>query len=161
MSDTKIDPKKLRNVAGAFATGITIVCVEDNDNGIHGMTANSFLSVSLDPPLVLFSVNDNAKILEYLSIGKRVGISILCDDQKLVSNQFAGFNEEDIEIEFSKSEDCHLIKDAMAWYSTSVHEIIQAGDHYLILCNVLDLDRDENKSPILYYSGYKSIGNNI
>ena len=62
MSITKIDGKRLRQVAGAFPTGVTVVTTEKEDGSIHGMTASSFLSVSLDPALVSFCVKENATI---------------------------------------------------------------------------------------------------
>lgn len=156
-----IDVNKLRQVAGAFATGITVVTTEDAEGQIQGMTANSFLSVSLNPPLVLFSVDENSAILEHLAIDKAVGISILCDNQLNISNQFAGFNEEDIEVDFLKKGTAHIIDDCLAWYSTKIQQIIPAGDHSLILCEVLDLDRVGERDPILFYAGYRQVGNSI
>lgn len=152
------DNKTLRNVAGAFATGITVVTTTKEDGSIHGMTANSFLSVSLDPPLVAFSVREQGSMMKYLKKGKAVSISILSEEQEPVSNQFAGRNEPSFEVQFEKhQEGVPTIKDSLAWYNTKVKNIIPAGDHFLILCQVTNLHRAENGSPLLYYSGYKSI----
>lgn len=156
--NTTIDSKKLRNVAGAFATGITVVTTKKEDGSIHGMTANSFLSVSLNPPLVAFSVKEIGSMVRYLKEGKKVGISILSEQQEIVSNQFAGWNDPPIEIEMDiHNNGIHTIKNCLAWYCTEIKSIIPAGDHYLVLCKVLDLDRSEEKKPLLYYSGYKSV----
>ena len=122
------------------------------------MTANSFLSVSLHPPLVAFSVRKQGSMMQHLKVGKPVGISILSEEQELVSNQFAGQNETPIEIHFEKHQSgVSTIQNSLAWYNTKIQNIIPAGDHFLILCEVLDLHRYENKNPLLYYSGYKSI----
>jgi len=154
-----IDSKKLRKVAGAFATGITVVTVEKTDGTVKGMTANSFLSVSLSPPLVSFSIQENGSMIPHLQIGKAIGISILSDQQQAVSDQFAGRNNSPIEIRMTQpTAGVHIIKDCLAWYSTTVQSILAVGDHLLIVCRVVDLDRVENGSPLLYYSGYQKIG---
>ncbi len=157
MEKAKIDGKKLRQVAGAFPTGVTIVTTENAKGDIHGITASSFLSVSLDPALVSFCLKKDAAIFPLLRIGKIVGISILSSGQQHVSNQFAGFNKEDIEVPMMKMKaGASVIAEALAWYSTEVTQIIQVGDHYLILCEVKDLDRREEGSPLVYWSGYRT-----
>ena len=154
----QIDSKKLRRVAGAFATGVTVVTVEKADKTVQGMTANSFLSVSLAPPLVAFSIRENGSLVPYLEIGKAVGISILSDQQQAISNQFAGLNNPPIEISMRQPSDgIHIIEDCLAWYNTIVQRIIPAGDHLLVLCKVVDLDRAADKNPLLYYGGYQKI----
>lgn len=161
MNKAKIDGKKLRQVAGAFPTGVTIVTTEKADGSIHGMTASSFLSVSLDPALVSFCVKENAAIFPMLSIGKKVGISILAATQQQVSNQFAGINKAEIEVPMLKKTGATVIANALAWYSTEIHQIIPAGDHFLILCEVKDLERAAEGNPLVYWSGYRTITDNL
>lgn len=161
-SVTKIDGKKLRQVAGAFPTGVTIVTTEKSDGSIHGMTASSFLSVSLNPALVSFCVKSEAVIFPMLPIGKTVGISILAANQQQVSNQFAGFNKEEMEVPMIKKQaGASVIAEALAWYSTTVHQIIPAGDHFLILCEIKDLDRAAEGNPLVYWSGYRTTSDKI
>lgn len=157
----KIDGKKLRAVAGGFATGITVVTTLTDDGRVIGMTANSFVSISLDPPLVGFFVTLDAELMDHMKSGQAVGISILSAEQKNISSQFAGMNEEDIEISFDNNGDYYKISEALGWYETIVEEISQVGDHYMIQCKVIDLDRDKTKDPLLYYSGYKGMGEEI
>ena len=162
MSYRKIDGKKLRQVAGAFATGVTIVTTEKEDGSIHGMTASSFLSVSLNPALVSFCIKEDCILFQLLKEGKRVGISILEAQQKEVSNQFAGFNKEEIEVPMTKKmEGVSVIDNALAWYATEVYMIIPTGDHYSIFCKVLDLERTSEGQPLVYWSGYRTTGDNI
>ena len=159
--DTKIDGKRLREVAGAFATGVTVITTQKADGGIHGITANSFLSVSLDPPLVSFCLQNDSSLLPLMKKDKIVGISILEASQKDVSNQFAGLNKKDIEVATSlTASGATVIDGALAWYSTRVQQIIPAGDHYLVLCAVKELDRVSVKEgkPLLYFSGYRTTG---
>ena len=157
MENIIIDQKKLRQVAGSFATGITVVCTRDESGSIQGMTANSFLSVSLDPPLVLFSVMAEAKFLDYCQKESTVGISILSENQKVISDQFAGLLPESIPIRFEDQTECPLIAGALAWYKVRVEALHEVGDHILVICKVLDLQQNEG-NPLLYYRGYKSIG---
>ena len=157
----KIDTKKLRSVAGGFATGVTVVTAEQSDGKVIGMTASSFVCISLDPALVGFFVMDDASFMGAMRIGQPVAISILSADQKAISDQFADRNKKDSPVDFDKNGSYYKIEDALAWYETEVEGIIPAGDHFLITCKVLNLERDPNKSPLLYYSGYKSIGEEI
>jgi len=156
----KLDPSKLRKVAGAFATGITVVTAIKPDGSIYGMTANSFLSVSLEPALVMFSVQNTGSLMEYCKVGNTIGISVLAEDQEPISNQFAGFNKEDITVEMEEKDNASVVASAMAWYSTKIDSIIKAGDHHLIICAVVACDRDESKSPLLYFNGYKTLDSN-
>ena len=158
MNTTKIDGKRLRQVAGAFPTGVTIVTTEKDDGSIHGMTASSFQSVSLDPALISFCVKETAVIFPLLAIGKRVGVSILEASQKEISNQFAGFNKEEIEVVMTKKDTgSTVVQGALAWYCTVVHQIIPVGDHFLILCEVQNLGRAAHGNPLVYWSGYRTV----
>ena len=161
MNEVKIDGKKLRQVAGAFPTGVTIVTTEKADGSIHGMTASSFLSVSLDPALVSFCIKGDAAIFPMLNLGKTVGISILKSTQQQVSNQFAGFNKEEIEVPMVKKGGASVITNALAWYCTEVHRIIPAGDHFMILCEVKDLERAAEGNPLVYWSGYRTTSDKL
>lgn len=154
----QIDSKLLRKVAGAFATGVTVVTTLRDDGTVHGMTANSFVSLSLDPPLVAFSIRTEGQMTKYLQVGKAVGISILSDRQQAISNQFAGYGDDEVVIEMeSRMNGAHTIKDCLAWYATIVKDIIPVGDHFMIICEVQYLHRAEEGKPLLYFSGYKTI----
>ena len=154
-----IDQKRLRQVAGAFPTGVTIVTTEHVNGQIYGMTASSFLSVSLDPALVSFCIKKEATLFSLLKEGKIVGISILASDQKEISNQFAGINKEEIAVPMTrKAAGASTVAGALAWYSTKITQIIPAGDHFLILCEIIDLGRAESGLPLVYWSGYRTTG---
>lgn len=155
----KIDPNILRQTAGAFATGVTIITV-DHEDEMHGMTANSFVSVSLDPALVMFSVRNEAQILSAISVGKAIGINILQESQKAISDHFAGIENSAANPSFETIHDSKILKGCLAYYCCQVDRIIECGDHQLILCKVIICQRNEGK-PLLYYSGYSSLGDPI
>ena len=83
------DSRQFRNALGRFSSGVTIVTTSHNGQA-HGMTANAFVSVSIDPPLVLVSVDHRAAMHNFLPESKRYGVSILAERQEQLSNHFAG-----------------------------------------------------------------------
>src|SRR6267154_6912807 len=79
-----LSPIEFRKAMGSFATGVTIITL-DLDGEVHGMTANAFASVSLDPPLLLVCVDHSARTHAHLHAKKRFGVNILAEDQRLIS----------------------------------------------------------------------------
>ena len=84
-----IDPTELRRCLGSFVTGVTVITVLDERGAPIGMTANSFNSVSLDPPLIVWSLRSNAKTFDAYSRAKRFVVNILAEDQVDISSRFA------------------------------------------------------------------------
>jgi flavin reductase (DIM6/NTAB) family NADH-FMN oxidoreductase RutF len=159
--ETIPESEKLRKVAGAFATGIAVVSLEDENQETLGMTVNSFLSVSLDPPLVLFSAGNNSRMLPYCKQDTALSINILSYAQKHISDHFAGFVNLEDRLKLKHFGDFVRIPEACAWYETRIEKLIDAGDHKLILCRIIDCERDEAAEPILFYKGYRTIGQEI
>jgi len=149
----EINKTVLKKVAGSFATGVTIINAKDNAGKLAGMTVSSFVSVSLDPPLVSFFIDNNAKLLGQIKVGDTLSISILAANQQSISNHFAGYPDPEKAVEFDKSEGFPIIKNALGWYVTEVLELNPTGDHYMVLCAVEKLGRNEDISPLLYFSG--------
>ena len=127
-----IDNKKLREVAGGFATGISVVTLEKNDGSIIGMTINSFVSISLEPALIGFFINNKANLYNFMKGETEATVSILAQDQKEISNQFAGLNKHEISIEYESVGHFHKIKNALGWYSIRIEKTISLGDHLMI-----------------------------
>ena len=92
----------LRETLGMFATGVTVITTRVGDQ-IHGMTANAFMSVSLEPPLVLISVDRRTKMCSLLHEGRRFAVSVLAADQHALSDRFAGRAPEDAPVRASRS----------------------------------------------------------
>src|SRR5687767_9348253 len=84
-----MDPRLFRQTVGQFVTGVTVIATE-NAGVVHAMTANSFTSLSLDPPLVLFCVGRHTKMGSLIRESGRFSVNILSRDQKDVSSYFAG-----------------------------------------------------------------------
>jgi flavin reductase (DIM6/NTAB) family NADH-FMN oxidoreductase RutF/DNA-binding IclR family transcriptional regulator len=88
-SDRSFDTRELRQVLGSFVTGVTVITTIDSDGKPHGLTANSFSSVSLDPPLILWSQSRTAPSHSVFSACQRFAVNILADEQVEISNRFA------------------------------------------------------------------------
>jgi flavin reductase (DIM6/NTAB) family NADH-FMN oxidoreductase RutF len=142
--------RELRRVMGRFATGVTVVTTVERDV-VHGMTANSFLSVSLRPPLVLVSLG-RCKMNEMLCHTNWYGISVLADDQEHFAAHFAAQKTSPVEPRFVWEQGVPLLEGALAHVVCRVVEGHRAGDHMLWIGQVEHmLHRDG--APLLFYSG--------
>ncbi len=148
---TRVDSLEFRRALGRFASGITVVTTE-HEGSVHGMTANAFVSVSLDPPLVLVSVDNHAKMHEILPLSGRYGISILRDSQEDLSRHFAGRPRNGTEVSFTRRNGVPLLEDALAHLACGVVDTHPAGDHTLYIGRVDYLDYRDG-APLLYYTG--------
>lgn len=146
-----IDPEQFRNVLGRFASGVTIVTTKVADN-IHGMTASSFVSVSLNPPLILVSIDKAARFHNLLKESGRFGVSILSENQQPLSNHFADRKTSGIEVPYIEKDNIALIDGAIAHLIVDVNQIYSAGDHSLFLGKVRYL-KSFNGRPLVFYSG--------
>ena len=152
MSDnTHIDPREFRNALGRFASGVTVVTTE-LDGQIYGMTANAFISVSLDPPLVLVSVDKRATLNKMLPVSKRYGVNILAQDQQDLSDHFARRPVEGLKISFVEKHGIPVLDGAIAQLVVRVVDMHPAGDHILYIGQVEHLEWREGK-PLLYFAG--------
>ena len=106
----------LRKTLGQFATGVTVVTTLKGEQ-VHGMTANAFMSVSLEPPLVLVSVDRRTKMCNLLHEGCHYGVSVLCETQSALSDRFAGRADEGLpEPRFALVRDTPLVEGALAHF---------------------------------------------
>jgi flavin reductase (DIM6/NTAB) family NADH-FMN oxidoreductase RutF len=147
-----MDRAALRRTFGRFATGVTIVSCE-REGRVHGMTANSFTSVSLEPALVLVSIGNDARMADLLRAGGDYGLNILASGQEHLSNHFAGRPSEQ-EIAFVREGGVPLIAGALAHLVCRIKDVWPAGDHSLFVGEVLDHRHDEEGDPpLLFYNG--------
>jgi flavin reductase (DIM6/NTAB) family NADH-FMN oxidoreductase RutF len=143
----------LRQTLGMFATGVTVITTHA-DEQIHGMTANAFMSVSLEPPLVLISVDRRTKMCSMLHHGQRFGVSVLAADQHALSDRFAGRADEDApEPGFAIVHETPLVDGAAAMFVSRVARSYWGGDHSLFLGKVEYAHRDPDARPLLFHGG--------
>jgi flavin reductase (DIM6/NTAB) family NADH-FMN oxidoreductase RutF len=141
-----------RRTLGMFATGVTVVTTQAGDQ-VHGMTANAFMSVSLRPPLVVISVDRRAKMHALLHEGRRYGISVLADEQRALSDRFAGRTGEGTEeVEFDLVHETPLVRGALAHLVARVVRSNWGGDHSLFVGQV-EYARYGEGQPLLFQGG--------
>lgn len=145
-----MDDRLFRTAMGKFATGVTVILTE-TENQPHGMTANAFMSVSLDPKLVVISVKENAKILPKIQESGKFSVNILSAEQQEMSMIFAG-QIKDKEVEFARLENQPVIPGAIAQVTCEVSAEHVEGDHTLFIGKVTGIELNEGE-PLLFFNG--------
>jgi flavin reductase (DIM6/NTAB) family NADH-FMN oxidoreductase RutF len=152
-----------RQALGRFATGVTVVTAERAPGEVHGMTANSFTAVSLEPLLVLVCVDDQARMLPLLKKTQRFGVSVLKDTQRAISEFFAQ-PEQDPEVERAlgirfewPAAGIPVLGDALAQLTCKVVASHVAGDHTIFLAEVESAEVFEGGPLIFFRAAYRRI----
>ena len=155
------DPRGFREVAGLFATGVTVIVTETGGQ-IRGMTANSVASVSLDPLLMLFCPNRKAHIAQDMPALRRFTINILRQEQQALSTYFAGGwrQSQPPPFEFHPSPAGPYLAGCLASIGCETERVIEAGDHWMVLGRVTWLQRSPGPhNPLLFMSGQYRVMN--
>ena len=162
-----LNPSEFRKAMGAFATGVTIVTV-DLDGEVHGMTANAFASVSLDPLLVLVCVDNATRTHAHLHAKKRFGINVLSESQRAISDYFARpeRTHERAEAEAGARFDrtphgTPMLHGSLAYLECRLHSAENAGDHTIFIAEVEDVVVNQGE-PLLFFRGrYRKVGEEV
>ncbi|MBC7548416.1 MAG: flavin reductase family protein [Polaromonas sp.] len=146
---------EFRTALGMFATGVTVVTARAADGSLVGLTANSFNSVSLAPPLVLWSLGQAASAMGALSQGSHYAINILAADQKALAEQFAGPRDQRwAGVEFSVGANgAPLLTGAAATFECFNRSRYEEGDHVIFVGEVERCHHQAAMSPLLYHGG--------
>jgi flavin reductase (DIM6/NTAB) family NADH-FMN oxidoreductase RutF len=157
---------EFRKALGHFATGVTVITV-DREGEVHGMTANAFTSVSLDPMLVLVCVDHRARTHAHLHAKKRFGINVLCEDQRTISEYYARATEthqhaEEAGARFDRTRHgTPVLRGALAYLECRLQSAHDAGDHTIFIAEVEDATVHEG-NPLLFFRGkYQELGKEI
>ena len=148
-----VDPRDFRRAMGLFATGVTVITVRVGDT-VHGMTANAVTSVSLDPLLVLFCVDNRARMAQIIKEAGRFAINVLSEQQQALSSHFSGRPVEGLEVDFVETEGVPTLSGNLATFVCTLDRIYDGGDHRVIFGRVDALTRATSTlPPLLYYAG--------
>ena len=147
------DARALRDACGSFATGVTVITTTTADDGDHGMTANAFMSMSLDPPLILISLNRTCRMLDRIRAAGRYAVNILAHDMEKVAWHFAGRHDESLNDILVSRNGLPVVPGAAAILQADVDQEIEAGDHLLFIGRVTHLERDAAVAPLLFHGG--------
>jgi flavin reductase (DIM6/NTAB) family NADH-FMN oxidoreductase RutF len=163
MPTPSLSSSEFRKALGHFTTGVTVVTVERELGKIHGMTANSFTSVSLDPMLILVCVDHRAKMLPLLEKKRHFGVSVLKAGQEAISEYFAKREhsreaEQRLGIHFRTTPGgAPIIDGTLLQMGCRVVSSHVAGDHTIFIGEVHDAEMYEGE-PLLYFrGGYRKI----
>jgi len=150
-SSPAFNAREFRNAMGKFATGVSVITTQHQDR-THGMTANAFMSVSLEPPLVLVSLDNRSLMHQILPATGLFGVSVLAEGQEAISNHFAGRTVDGVRIGFISRRDVPLLEGAVAYFIARVVNVHAAGDHSLYI-GLVEHFESVDARPLLFYSG--------
>ncbi len=146
---------RLRQAFGSFATGVTVVTARAADGSPLGFTANSFTSVSLEPPLLLVCLAKSSSNIGHFSQAGRFAVNILAESQKDISNRFASR----VADRFAGTSwrdgplGNPLIDNALAWFECETDSLVDAGDHIILIGRIEVFDHSEGR-PLAYLRGH-------
>ncbi len=152
--DPDIDEARFRQVLGHFPTGVTIVTCDDEGTQA-GLAVGSFMSVSLDPPLIGFCPGTTSETWPHIEAAGTFCVNVLAEDQEELSRAFAG-KEADKFRHFGwrpAGSGSPILDDVLAWIDCRVEATHDAGDHHLVLGRVLDLEVAREGRPLLFFRG--------
>ena len=148
-----LDQDAFRAVLGRFASGVTIVTVLGANGRDYGMTVSAFSSVSLEPPLVMVCIGEEASLKPMIAQATHYGVSILASDQEPLSRRFAAHGERFDGVGFTRGENgMALIDGALAFMECRIVARHPAGDHTIVIGEV-EAASVEDARPLLYYRG--------
>jgi flavin reductase (DIM6/NTAB) family NADH-FMN oxidoreductase RutF len=146
----EVSAQSFKQTLSRFASGVTVVTMQDGDT-LHGITVSAFLSVSLEPPLVLVSIDKKAHSQARLLTAERFGVSILAQDQEYLSNHFAG-RDESVQPTYDTLAGFPVLNEALAQLVCQVHQVIDVGDHTLFIGYIQEVAWRE-AMPLTYFQG--------
>jgi flavin reductase (DIM6/NTAB) family NADH-FMN oxidoreductase RutF len=143
-----------RHVLGRFATGVTVITTADK-NKLYGVTINSFASVSLNPPLVLFSLDKNATTYQHFINSDNFVVNILAENQVDISKLFAHPPVVDWDsLDYTIGADgCPIISGNIAYLECTKETVYDGGDHSIFIGKVNSLEKNSNDKPLVYFGG--------
>lgn len=157
-----MDTRGLRDLFGHFATGVAVVTAADREGVRAGCTINSFTSISLAPELVMFSLMRTLLSLPVFRDATRYAVNFLAADQQSLSHRFAKRGEDKWTQTsfFEGGNGAPVLSGALAHIECELHQLVEAGDHFLFLCRVTAFATDADaRDPLVFFKGrYRSLG---
>jgi flavin reductase (DIM6/NTAB) family NADH-FMN oxidoreductase RutF len=160
-----VDVSAFRKAMGSFPTGVTVVTVASGDGSMHGVTVNSFSSVSLDPMLVLVCLNETSRAMGLIERAGAFGVNVLSAGQRDISSRFANRHRpagsamfDGVPLEPGVT-GCPILAGAAASFDCWLRQSYRAGDHLIVLGEVVALVHRPRLEPLIFHAGtYKSLG---
>jgi flavin reductase (DIM6/NTAB) family NADH-FMN oxidoreductase RutF len=149
------DARELRNALGRFATGVCLITTISDTGRALGMTANSFSSVSLDPPLLLWCLQNNSDVYDVFANPAYFAVNILSTEQQAHSNQYAKKGQHELDSAHYRlgKYGSPVIRNALVTFECELEVAHEGGDHLIILGRVKEMHQRSTGEPLLFYSG--------
>lgn len=154
-----LSARNLRDALGMFSTGVCLITMTDEHGVAHALTVNSFASVSLDPPLVLWSLQNDSDVFSLFSAAPRFAIAVLSKEQESLSNLYARKGAHAMHAEhFSLGANgAPLVSQALVNFECELERSMDGGDHTILLGRVTKLvsglAKGETASPLVFFAG--------
>lgn len=151
-----LDAAQFRRAMGKFATGVTVVTFEHQGKPA-GMTANAFMSLSVDPPMILIAARSQSRFAQSIARGDSFGVSFLDKEQEALSRHFGGQPNAALPDPFEQIGDVRVLRSALVRIVARVAAIHTGGDHQIYTADVLHVHESDGP-PLLFYTGkYKAL----
>ena len=150
------DPRTLRNALGCFGTGVTVVTTFNSGGEPIGLTANSFTSISLDPPLILFSLANQSASMEAFNTSGRFAVNVLHIGQQPIANRFASripAKFEGVDWKIHSEGGSPILPGSLASFDCRTYAIHDGGDHKIFIGEVHHAWFEPHRDPLLYFRG--------
>lgn len=150
-----LDSKEFRNALGGFATGICVITAAPENEAPFGMTINSFSSVSLDPPLILWSLQNNSECFNAFDSTDRFAVNILSTEQQDLSNRYAKKGDHALADEHFRigKTGSPVLRGALTTFECKVWARYPGGDHVILVGEVLEMSTRPTGKPLLFHKG--------
>lgn len=150
------ESRAFRDALGRFPTGIAVITANPEGENPFGMTVNSFAAVSLDPPLVLWSIQKDSECYPSFKKASHYGVNFLASDQQDISNAYSKKGDHDLaEGCFRQGKSgCVVLKNAMVSFECELETIYEGGDHDILIGRVVEMDNSpKGESPLVFHGG--------
>jgi flavin reductase (DIM6/NTAB) family NADH-FMN oxidoreductase RutF len=154
-TDPVIDSGEYRNILGHLPTGVTVVTANGADRPI-GVAIGSFVSISLDPPLVGFFIGTGSGSWKPMEESGHFCVNILCEDQQELCGVMASRSDDKfdgVDHTPAPGSGAPMLPDVHAVIDCRIHEVVDAGDHYLVMGRVLSMEAGRDAPPMVFYKG--------
>ena len=137
----------MRQVAGP----VCVVTTAD-ENGPHGTTVSAFMSLSMTPPMIVLSLDKTSRLLGKVTIGGRLGVNVLASEQHYLASRFAGKSDNKFDgVEWFAESDAPRLAGCHAWVAVDAHELVDGGDHVVVIGEVVAAHACEGHDPLTYH----------
>ena len=145
-------PTELRKAFSSFATGVTVITGIGNDNQAVGITISSFNTVSLDPPLVLWSLSERSILIDAFALGKKQLIHVLERSQEDIAMRFAKSTGDQFSgIDFVTGDSgLATLPDCLAYFECETIAVHPGGDHRIIVARIMNMQNHEERDPLIF-----------